>query len=266
VTTPGAKRKLTAILSADVKGYSRLMEDDEEATVATLTSHREVMTGVIEKHRGRVVDAPGDNLLAEFASVVDAMRGEVEIQEELKARNSELPDHRRMEFRIGINPGDVIEESGRIYGDGVNLAARVESLADPGGICVSETAYDHLKNKLSLGIEFLGEHEVKNISEPVPVYRLLTEPGAAPRKVKKKQAVQPGWKWAKVALASVLAIGAGGREDATGFTQIAPSWTFGSWCARPSSCVRRRSSISGSAARRRSQSCVAGAMQWPASA
>jgi TolB-like protein/class 3 adenylate cyclase len=204
----GTKRKLTAIFSADVKGYSRLMEDDEEATVATLTAYRAVMTKVIEKHSGRVVDSTGDNLLAEFASVVDGMRGAVEIQEELRARNSELPDHRRMEFRIGINLGDVIEEEGRIYGDGVNIAARVESLADGGGICVSGSAYEQIRNKLSLGTEFLGEHEIKNISVPVKVYRLVMEPSAAPRKIKKKKAVQPGWRWATVALVAVVVIGA----------------------------------------------------------
>jgi adenylate cyclase len=204
----GTKRKLTAILSADVKGYSRLMEDDEEATVATLTTYRQVIAGVVKKHEGRVVDSPGDNVLAEFTSVVEAMRGAVEIQEELRARNSELPDQRRMEFRIGINLGDVIEEEGRIYGDGVNIAARVEALADPGGICVSGTAYEHLKNKLSVGIEYLGDHEVKNISAPVPVYRLVMESGASPRKIKKRKVVQPGWRWATVALAAVVVIGA----------------------------------------------------------
>jgi TolB-like protein/class 3 adenylate cyclase/cytochrome c-type biogenesis protein CcmH/NrfG len=202
----GTKRKLTAILSADVKGYSRLMEDDEEATVATLTTYKRVMTEVIEKHRGRVVDAPGDNLLAEFASVVDAMRGAVEIQEELRARNSELPDHRRMEFRVGINLGDVIEEDGRIYGDGVNIAARVESLADAGGICLSESAYQQVKNKLSLGIEFLGQHEVKNISEPVPVYRLVMEPGAAKTPTQSSKKTQPSsWKrWAVPAIPAIM--------------------------------------------------------------
>ena len=122
------KRKLTAILSADVKGYSQLMRDDEEATVRTITVYREVIGSVVRKHRGEVVDSPGDNILAEFGSVVDAVRGAVEIQEELKARNSELPENRKMEFRIGINLGDVIHEEKRIYGDGVNVAARVESL------------------------------------------------------------------------------------------------------------------------------------------
>jgi class 3 adenylate cyclase len=122
------KRKLTAILSADVKGYGRLMGEDEEATFRTLTSYRDAMTSLIEQFRGRVVDSPGDNLLAEFTSVVDAVQCAVEIQQVLKARNSELPENRRMEFRIGVNLGDVIEEADRIHGDGVNIAARVEFL------------------------------------------------------------------------------------------------------------------------------------------
>jgi adenylate cyclase len=135
------RRKLTAILSADVKGYSLLMREDEEATVRTITTYREVIGSVVQKHRGDVVDSPGDNILAEFASVVDAVRSAVEIQEELKARNAELPENRRMEFRIGINLGDVIHEKKHIYGDGVNVAARVESLADAGGICVSRSFF-----------------------------------------------------------------------------------------------------------------------------
>ena len=129
----GFKRKLTAILSADVAGYSRLMAEDETATVKTLENYREVMSTLIKQHRGRVVDSPGDNLLAEFASVVDAVQCAVSVQKELQARNAELPENRRMRFRIGINLGDVIEEGERIYGDGVNIAARLEALADPGG-------------------------------------------------------------------------------------------------------------------------------------
>ena len=164
------KRKLTAILSADVEGYSRLMGEDEDATIRTLTTYRELMSTLIQRHRGRVVDSPGDNLLAEFTSVVDAVRCAVEIQEELRVRNAELPENRRMEFRIGINLGDVIEEEDRIYGDGVNIAARLESLADPGGICVSKTAFDHIESKLPLGYEYLGEQTVKNIPKPVGAY------------------------------------------------------------------------------------------------
>ena len=172
MTKEGWKRKLTALLSADVEGYSRLMGEDEEATILTLTSYREVMTAHIQQHGGRVVDSPGDNLLAEFASAVDAVQGAVAIQRELKTRNAELPPHRQMEYRIGINVGDVLVEGERIYGDGVNIAARLESLADGGGICISGTAYDQVKNKLSLGYEYQGEQTVKNITDPVRVYKI----------------------------------------------------------------------------------------------
>ncbi|MBI3756836.1 MAG: adenylate/guanylate cyclase domain-containing protein, partial [Deltaproteobacteria bacterium] len=133
------ERKLTAILSADVKGYSRLMGDDEAATIRTLTTYREVMSALIQQHRGRVVDAPGDNLLAEFASAVEAVQCAVEIQHALKVKNTDLPDFRKMEYRIGINVGDVVVEGERLYGDGVNIAARLESLAEPGGICIAGT-------------------------------------------------------------------------------------------------------------------------------
>ena len=131
------QRKLTAILCADVAGYSRLMGDDEEATIETLTAYRKVFTSKIKKHRGRVVDAKGDAILAEFASVVDAVNGAVEIQRKLAGQNTKLSDDRRMDFRIGINLGDVVVKDDAIYGDGVNVAARLESLAEPGGICIS---------------------------------------------------------------------------------------------------------------------------------
>jgi adenylate cyclase len=183
--TEGFKRKLTAILSTDVEGYSRLMGEDEEATVRTLTTYREMMAKVIQKHEGRVVDSPGDNVLAEFASVVDAVRCAVEVQEELRVQNAELPENRRMQFRIGINLGDVIQEGERIYGDGVNIAARIEGLADGGGICISRTVYDQVKNKLSLGYKYMGEHTVKNIAEPVRVYRVLMEPDIVIPKITK---------------------------------------------------------------------------------
>jgi adenylate cyclase len=172
------ERKLTAILSADVKGYSRLMGNDEEATIRTLTTYREVMTTLIQQHRGRVVDSPGDNLLAEFASAVDAVQSAVEIQQALKVRNADLSDSRKMEYRIGINVGDVIVEGERLYGDGVNIAARLEGLAEPGGICISGTVYDQVENKLALGYEYVGEQEVKNIAKPVRVYRVRGEESA----------------------------------------------------------------------------------------
>ena len=204
------KSKLTAILSADVEGYSRLMGEDEDATIRTLTTYRELMSTLIQKHRGRVVDSPGDNLLAEFGSVVDGVRCAVEIQEELRVRNAELPENRRMAFRIGINLGDVVEEEERIYGDGINIAARVEGLAEGGGICISGTVYDSIKNKLSLSYESLGEHTVKNISEPVRVYRMRVGPEAAAPAVKEKKAVPKRWRLAAMAgiAALILVVGA----------------------------------------------------------
>jgi adenylate cyclase len=173
------ERKLTAILSADVKGYSRLMGEDEGATIRTLNTYRGILTALIQKHRGRVVDATGDNLLGEFSSVVNATECAVEIQKEIKAHNADLPENRRMEFRIGINVGDVIEEGEQIYGDGVNIAARLESLAEGGGICISGTAYEQIEGKLALGYEYLGEQSVKNIRKPVKVYRILMGTGGA---------------------------------------------------------------------------------------
>ena len=178
MTTQEVKRKLVAILSADVKGYSRLMSEDEEATVRTLNAYKEVMTKLIQQHHGRVVDAPGDNVLAEFGSVVDAVRCAVMIQKELKARNADLPENRRMEFRIGVNLGDVIEDGEQILGDGVNIAARLESLSEAGGICISGTVYDQIENKLDLKYDYLGEQNVKNIARPIRVYRVLVGSGA----------------------------------------------------------------------------------------
>jgi len=170
------KRKLTAIFSADVAGYSRLMGEDEAATVKTLEQYKQVMSELIRQHRGRVIDSPGDNLLAEFTSVVDAVQCAVVTQKELQARNTELPENRRMQFRIGVNLGDVIEEESRIYGDGVNIAARLEAIADPGGICISKTVFDQIETKLPFGYTYLGEQTVKNITKPVGAYKVLMEP------------------------------------------------------------------------------------------
>jgi class 3 adenylate cyclase len=152
--TPGMTRKLAAILSTDVAGYSRLMGEDEEATVRTVTVYRDVIAALVRQHRGRVVDAPGDNLLAEFASVLDAVQCAVAIQRELNARNTALPPPRRMHFRVGINLGDVIPDGERIYGDGVNIAARLEGLAEAGGICISGTVHDQVATKLPLTYQF----------------------------------------------------------------------------------------------------------------
>ena len=173
------ERKLAAILSADAQGYSRLMGDDEAATVHTITEYREVIASTVAGHGGRVVDTPGDNVLAEFPSVVDTVRCAVEIQRQLQSRNAALPAARRMQFRVGINLGDVIVETGRLYGDGVNIAARLEGLAEGGGICLSGTAYDQVEGKLPFGYDFLGEHTVKNITRPIRVYRLRLD--ASPR-------------------------------------------------------------------------------------
>jgi len=168
-------RKLRAILSADVKGYSLLMADNELATITTLKSYQQKMTSLIQQHQGRVVDSPGDNMLAEFASAVNAVECAVEIQKALKENNAEIPEDKRLNFRIGINIGDVVQDGDRIYGSGVNVAARIEGLADPGGICISRNTYDHVKDKVQYGFEYLGEHEVKNIKEPVRVYRIYLE-------------------------------------------------------------------------------------------
>src|SRR5712692_3204347 len=173
------ERKLAAIFSTDVKGYSRLMGEDEVETIRTITTYREVIATLIQQHRGRVVDSPGDNLLAEFASVVEAVQCAVAMQREITTRNAELLPHRRMEFRIGINLGDVITEGERIYGDGVNIAARLEGLAEGGGLCISGTVYDQVKTRLALGYEDLGAQAVKNIAEPVRKYSIRLEPGPA---------------------------------------------------------------------------------------
>ncbi len=183
------KRKLAAILSADVKGYGRLMNEDEASTIHTLTAYKETMSVHIKQRRGRVVDAPGDNLLAEFASVVDAVQCAVEIQRDLAERNEELPKDRKMVFRIGVNLGDVVEQKDRIYGDGVNIAARLENICDGGGVCISGTAFEHVENKLDLEYENLGEHHIKNISRPIRVYRVLFYPGTATHRV--VQAIEP---------------------------------------------------------------------------
>ena len=176
MNTEGYKRKISAILSTDVVGYSRLMGDDEDATVHALTGFRRMISDLIRKHRGRVIDAPGDNLLAEFASVVDAMRAGWDMQQEIEAKNSELPEKRRMKFRIGINLGDVIEEGKSIYGEGVNVAARLESLAEAGGISISGAAFDQVKNRLPYRFDYQGEQPVKNIKDPVRVYRVVMDP------------------------------------------------------------------------------------------
>ncbi|MEQ8968178.1 MAG: adenylate/guanylate cyclase domain-containing protein [Azospirillaceae bacterium] len=171
------ERKLTTIMAADAVGYSRLMEADEVATLDRLKAYRAAMVGLIERHRGRLVNTWGDAQLVEFASVVEAVQCAVEIQQELAARNADLPADRRLVFRIGVNLGDVMVEGDDLYGEGVNVAARLESLAEPGGILLSGPAYDQVRHKLGVRFAFLGERRVKNLAEPVPVWR-LDLPGA----------------------------------------------------------------------------------------
>ena len=212
------ERKLAAILSADVEGYSRLMGEDDEATIRTLTAYQAMMTALVEQHHGRVVDSPGDNLLAEFASAVNAVQGAVAIQKELKTRNAELPPNRQMQYRIGINLGDVVSEAGRLYGEGVNVAARLEALADAGGICISGKVFNEVKTKLQLSYASLGAQSVKNIAEPVPVYKVQMEsdgtappislespaPSRAPERTRSRR-----WPLAALAIIMALAVGAG---------------------------------------------------------
>lgn len=168
-------RKLRAILSADVKGYSLLIADDEVHTIETLKKYRQIMSNLVQQHSGRVVDNPGDNLMAEFSSAVDAVECAVKIQKKLEKENARFAEGMRLQFRIGVNIGDVVQDGDRIYGSGVNVAARIEGIADPGGVCISRNTYDHVKDKLELEFEYLGEHEVKNINEPVRVYRVLMD-------------------------------------------------------------------------------------------
>jgi len=201
------KRKMSAILSADVKGYSRLMGEDELLTVQTLKEYREVIDKLVQEYHGRVVDYPGDNVLAEFGSVVDAVECAAKIQEHLKEKNDRLPQNRRMEFRIGVNLGDVIDDEGRIYGDGVNVAARVEGLAEGGGICISGTAFDQIGKKLALGYEYLGEQEVKNIEKPIRVYKILTEPEAVGKVIGEKVRRPKRRSLAAVAAAIIVVLG-----------------------------------------------------------
>jgi adenylate cyclase len=172
------ERKLAAILSADVVGYARLMAEDEAATIRTLTDYREEIARLVRQHRGRVVDSPGDNVLADFPTALEAVRAAVEIQRVIGVRNAELPSGRRMEFRIGVHLGDVAVEGERIYGDGVNIAARLESLAEPGGICLSGTIHDQVQRKLDLSYEDLGKQNLKNLPDPVQAYRIRLEPEA----------------------------------------------------------------------------------------
>ena len=177
---PTVERKLTTVLCADVEGYSRLMDRDEVGTLEILKRHRDALAGLIERHRGRVVNTWGDGLIAEFPSVVEAVLCAVEAQKELRARNAGLLAERRLEFRIGINLGDVMVDGHDLYGEGVNVAARLQGLAEPGGIVIAGTVYDQVRGKLVVGYEFARSQQVKNIAEPVPAFRVRLDGGSAP--------------------------------------------------------------------------------------
>jgi adenylate cyclase len=176
VSEQGSKRRLAAVFAADVAGYSRLMEADEEATIAALGQARAVFREQIDGHGGRLVDTAGDSVLAVFESVVEAVRCALGVQKALGERDAGVPEDRRMRFRIGVNLGDIVEQAdGTVYGDGVNIAARLESLAEPGGITLSDEAHRHVEGKLAVGFAFIGEQQVKNIARPVRTYRVVPE-------------------------------------------------------------------------------------------
>jgi len=198
-------RKLRAILSADVKGYSLLMSNDEAFTIRTLKAYRKIMSSQIVHHSGRVVDTPGDNILAEFASAVDAVQCAVEMQKKIKQENDDLPGDKKLEFRIGVNIGDVVQDGGSLFGEGVNIAARIEGLAEPGGVCISRNAYGQVKNKLAFGYEYIGEHVVKNIKDPVRVYKLLMADEDAGKLIGDvPKPVTRNWIWATIVVAAII--------------------------------------------------------------
>ncbi len=206
----GMQRKLKAIFSADVQGYSKLMGDDDESTVNTITTYREIMADLVENHQGRIVDSPGDNILAEFSSSLNAVLCAIEIQRRLETENSKLPDNRRMDFRIGINLGDILHKGNRIYGDGVNIAARIENLADPGGVCISRGVYDQVDGRIDIGFADLGSHAVKNIRKPVRVYKVQLGPHDKDKMVEATKAKGVHRRWVIVAIIALVAIIGGG--------------------------------------------------------
>ncbi len=208
MTEERVQRKLTTILAADVEGYSRLMHADEEATLKTLGEYREIIDGLIARHDGRVFSTGGDSVLAEFGSAVEAVRCAISVQEEIASRNTELADNRKLMFRIGINVGDVMVRDDDLFGDGVNVAARLEGLAEAGGVCVSASVFEQVKHKLSLGFEDMGPQEVKNIAEPVSTFRLV--PGQVSVAATKTPSAATRWRVPALAAVVVVIIAAGG--------------------------------------------------------
>ena len=192
VAAARAERRLAAILAADIVGYSRLIEQDEAGTLAAIKDlRREVIDPLLAEHHGRIVKLMGDGAIAEFGSVVDAVACAVAIQKDAAARQAETPPERRIVFRMGVNLGDVVVEGEDLLGDGVNVAARLEQLCEPGGVLVSGTAYDHLQGRLGLPLEFVGERRVKNIERPVRTYRVRVD-GTAVRRRRSRRYRRPG--------------------------------------------------------------------------
>ena len=211
VANERVERRLAAILAADVVGFSRLVGQDEEGTIARLNAIRQdLIDPSIAKYQGRVVKTTGDGVLAEFPSVVDALRNAVDVQRAVAARNANLPEERRMEFRVGVNTGDIVVQGDDILGDGVNIAARLEGLAEPGGICISQKVFQEVHNKLDVGYENIGEQEVKNIETPVLVYRVVLDPTAAGTVIGEKPAIRSRWQLgvAAVSLIALLVVAA----------------------------------------------------------
>ena len=200
------QRMLRAIFSADVQGFSRLMGDDDESTVNTITTYRKIISDLIQEHQGRVVDTPGDNILAEFNSALNAVSSAIDIQRSLEVENAKAPRNRRMEFRIGINLGDILHKDDRIYGNGVNIAARIERLAVPGGICISKGVYDQVEGKIEVGFADLGPHTVKNIKKPVNIFKVLLEPEDAGKTVSGSKMKPSLWTWIMAAIAVIITI------------------------------------------------------------
>ena len=234
---PSIKRRLAAILAADIAGYSRLMHEDEPATVRDLKAHQSVILPLIGRHGGRIIDTAGDGIMAEFPSVIGATECAVEIQTVMAERNEGVPESRRMRFRIGINLGDVIHDEHRIYGDGINIAARLEALAEPGGVLVSSTVYDQVRGKLPFTFEDVGERQVKNIEQPVRMYRLHI-PGAPSRRVATLGSAPP-WRSAGVGSCGAWRRSwfSSGREEPGG-------WARGSFQVSEQTAPRRRVSRS----------------------
>lgn len=243
------QRKLRAIFSADVKSYSRLMDDDEEFTIATISTYRQTIADLIQKYQGRVVDAPGDNILAEFNSALNAVNSAIDIQRTLEIKNAKLPINRRMDFRIGINLGDVLHKGDRIYGDGVNVAARIEKLADPGGICISKGVYDQVEGKIEPGFADLGTHTVKNIRKPVRVYKVLlksSDTGQSVRRPKAKGMNRSGMVAALIALIAVVGgVGIWYYQSKTDFEPASVDRMAYPLPARPSIAVLPFTNLSG---------------------